>query len=51
LTLAFLAEIAILGLATCAGAVYLRARELDLKERELVLREREAEARSRLDAP
>jgi hypothetical protein len=51
LTLVFLAEIAVLGLATCAGAVYLRARELDLEERELALRERETEARSRLDAP
>jgi hypothetical protein len=45
LTLAFLAEIAILGLATLAGAVYLRARELDLEERALALREREAARR------
>ena len=40
--LVFLAEMAILGLATLAGGVYLRARELDLEERELALREREA---------
>jgi hypothetical protein len=46
LTLAFLAEIAILGLAALAGAVYLRARELDLEERQLALREREADRRS-----
>jgi hypothetical protein len=41
LTPAFLAEIAILGLAALAGVVSLRSRELDLEERELALRERE----------
>jgi hypothetical protein len=46
LTLAFLAGIAILGLATLAGAVYLRARELDLAERTMALQEREAGHRS-----
>jgi hypothetical protein len=46
LTLAFLAEIVILGLAALAGAVYLRARELDMEERQLALREREADRRS-----
>ena len=43
--LVFLAEMAVLGLATLAGVVYLRARELDLEERELALREREASHR------
>ena len=40
--LVFLAEMAILSLATLARVVYLRARELDLEERELALRDREA---------
>jgi len=38
LTLAFLAEVADHGLAMLAGAVYLRARELDLEEREAARR-------------
>jgi formamidopyrimidine-DNA glycosylase len=43
--LVFLAELAVLGLATLGSVVYLRARELDLEARELALREREAAQR------